>query len=69
LTQIREARALSLHADTRIRFDEQDFVLAASNGDLVMEGELADIAVKRRAAARSPTGSASRRRKKAMTTR
>jgi osmotically-inducible protein OsmY len=39
----------TLRADTCIRFDDQPIVLAISDGDLVMEGELLDVAVKRRA--------------------
>jgi osmotically-inducible protein OsmY len=38
-----------LRADTRIRFDEQSLTIALSQGDLVMEGEVADVSVKRRA--------------------
>jgi osmotically-inducible protein OsmY len=38
-----------LRADTRIGFDEQPIALTLSNGDLVMEGEVADVSAKRRA--------------------
>lgn len=44
LERVRDA----LRADTRIRFDEERIVLAISNGDLVLEGDLADVGVKRR---------------------
>jgi osmotically-inducible protein OsmY len=37
-----------LRADLRIGFDEQPIVLALSDGDLVIEGEVADVSVKRR---------------------
>jgi osmotically-inducible protein OsmY len=45
LERVRQA----LRADTRIGFDEQPIVLALSDGNLVIEGELADVAAKRRA--------------------
>lgn len=45
LGRVRDA----LRADTRIGFDEQPITLTLSDGDLVIEGELADVAAKRRA--------------------
>jgi osmotically-inducible protein OsmY len=45
---LEEVRHL-LRADTRIGFDEQPIALTLSNGDLVMEGEVADVSAKRRA--------------------
>ena len=45
LEHVRDA----LRTDTRIGFDERPIALMLSNGDLVMEGELADVSAKRRA--------------------
>ena len=45
LERVRDA----LRADLRIGFDDQSIVLSLSGGDLVIEGEVADVAVKRRA--------------------
>jgi osmotically-inducible protein OsmY len=45
LERVRQA----LRADTRIGFDEQPIVLTLSDGNPVIEGELADVAAKRRA--------------------
>lgn len=43
LERVRDA----LRADPRIRFDEQPFTLGLLDGVLVMEGELADVAIKK----------------------
>jgi len=45
LERVRDA----LRADLRIGLDDQSMVLSLSGGDLVIEGEVADVAVKRRA--------------------
>jgi osmotically-inducible protein OsmY len=45
LERVREA----LRTDTRIGFDERPIALTLSKGDLVMEGEVADVSAKRRA--------------------
>ena len=45
LEHVRDA----LRTGTRIGFDERPIALTLSNGDLVMEGELADVSAKRRA--------------------
>jgi hypothetical protein len=45
LERVRDA----LRADTRIGFDEGPIRFSPSNGDLVMEGEVADLSAKRRA--------------------
>jgi osmotically-inducible protein OsmY len=45
LERVRDA----LRADLPIGFDDQSMVLSLSGGDLVIEGEVADVAVKRRA--------------------
>ena len=45
LERVRDA----LRADTRIGFDERPIALTLLRGDLVMEGEVADVSAKRRA--------------------
>ena len=45
LHRVRDA----LRTDTRIGFDDQPFVLGLSDGAFLLEGEVADVAVKRRA--------------------
>jgi hypothetical protein len=49
LERVRDA----LRADTRIGFDERPITLALSDGDFVMEGEVADTGAKRRALRRA----------------
>ena len=44
LEQVRER----LRADTRIRFDDESIVLALSDGALLVDGEVADVSIKRR---------------------
>jgi osmotically-inducible protein OsmY len=48
-TALLERMRDTLRADTRIGFDERPIALSLSNGDLVMEGEVADVSAKRRA--------------------
>ena len=45
LERVRDA----FRADLRIGFDDHSIVLSLSGGDLAIEGEVADVAVKRRA--------------------
>jgi osmotically-inducible protein OsmY len=52
-TTLLERVRSALRADTRIRFDQEPFVIAISNGCLVFEGDLAEVAVKRRALRRA----------------
>jgi osmotically-inducible protein OsmY len=56
LEQVREA----LRADLRIGFDKQTIVLTLSNGDLVIEGEVAAVSAKRRALRRAAEAIAGR---------
>ena len=56
LERVREA----LRADLRIGFDGQPFVLTLSDGDLVIEGEVADVSAKRRALRRAAAAIAGR---------
>jgi osmotically-inducible protein OsmY len=44
LVHVRDA----LRADTSIRFDEESIVLALSDGALLIDGEVADVSIKRR---------------------
>lgn len=52
-TDILERVRSALRADQQIDFDEQAIVLALSRGDLVIEGEVADVSTKRRALRRA----------------
>ncbi|HYM72253.1 MAG TPA: BON domain-containing protein [Stellaceae bacterium] len=47
-TELLERVRDALRSDTRVRFDDESIVLALSDGALVIDGEVADVSIKRR---------------------